>query len=306
MKQPGLWKSYAFDHPETLKMLLKISFKLEEQGAIPCLCLLATAFEIKSPTVLEIVAQDNISVSIGKSHTQVGDSMHDVNADTLSYHKNNKSKRNQKKDRSRSHRKDEKEDIKEEKPAEKPPIQDVDMEDEETREKVQQLVNLFSRPLKSVIEIFVVGKKPKMLRNAATHFIKGLWECADQSSKDKVAGENTADMLFNVMVSMQSSSASLISYILKQKASSVKDEMSIEGAQSNLKIANVFEFVNKALNRANDIIFSHQNLELYSTLYKIVGNSKSLASIHGVLGAPSTNSRTQQNIFIFEREPCIK
>lgn len=44
-KQPNLWKTYAISHPETLKMLFKISFKTVEQAAYPCLCLLATAFE---------------------------------------------------------------------------------------------------------------------------------------------------------------------------------------------------------------------------------------------------------------------
>lgn len=52
-KQPKLWKSYALDHPDVLKLLYKISFTVADQGAHPCLCLLATAFEKASPTVFD-------------------------------------------------------------------------------------------------------------------------------------------------------------------------------------------------------------------------------------------------------------
>lgn len=177
---------------------------------------------------------------------------------------------------------------------------DVDMEDEENIRKMKNIVELFESQIRTFIEIFVVGKRSKLLRTPSTYFVKGLWEAADISQKDNI---------FNIILSvpMQSSSAALISFILKHKAST---DNSSE-LQSNLNMKDVFEFVKKSLNKANDLIFSHQNLELYSGLYPLVGNSKkpnpfSYTDGGSLFTGSSKPTSNNANIFIFEREPCMK
>jgi len=87
-REPSLWKKYAIDHPETLKMLFKISFKTVEQAACPCLCLLASAFEISSPTLLE-----NITNSSCQNVKLSEDSVTNLAADHKGRHKQKKHKK---------------------------------------------------------------------------------------------------------------------------------------------------------------------------------------------------------------------
>lgn len=43
-KKPELWKIFVLDRPDILKMLFKASYRVIEQGAYPCLLLLAIVF----------------------------------------------------------------------------------------------------------------------------------------------------------------------------------------------------------------------------------------------------------------------
>lgn len=180
------------------------------------------------------------------------------------------------------------------------------MDDQESEEKIQELVTLFAQPIRSFIEIFVVGKRNKNLRNASTHFVKGLWECAERYETKSKIQEGNSLKIFNAILSvpMQSTSASLISYILKQKGNT-----SLEKRNSSFKMHDVFQFIKKSLSRANDLIFSHQNLELYSNIYYLVSKNKGSSNPFGGISASkdySGSSGVSNNIFIFEREPCMK
>ena len=193
---------------------------------------------------------------------------------------------------------------------EKSVSEDVKMDDEETKQKVKDLVVLFTGPIRNFIEIFVVGKRSKNLRNASTHFVKGLWECAQQiESEEDNSNDKNSVKIFNTILSvpMQSSSASLISYILKQKAEKSRTEGEANSPNSDLKLEDVFQFIKKSLLRANDLIFSHENMELYSNIYNQICNRKTTINPFG----GSNNSKeigsmqtSQPNIFIYEREPC--
>jgi hypothetical protein len=271
-KQPGLWRTYAMENSEVLLMLFKIAMKTVEQGAQPCLCLLATVFDRDESHVLfDDPNSDNNAFHLGQNPKS---------------HKSKRDKESPKED-----------DLKHKSP-------DADMEDEENVRKIQYLVELFVGQIKAFIEIFVVGKRSKLLRTPSTYFVKGLWESAETGNKDAI---------FNAILSvpMQSSSAALISFILKHKANSDEVQKDSSAVQSNLNMKDVFEFVKQSLNKANDLIFTHQNLELYSGIYPLVGSSKKPnpfsypdgGSLFSGSSKPSTNN---SNIFIFEREPCMK
>mmetsp|Transcript_41900 Transcript_41900/g.48482 ORF Transcript_41900/g.48482 Transcript_41900/m.48482 type:complete len:85 (-) Transcript_41900:546-800(-) len=81
----------------------------------------------------------------------------------------------------------------------------------------------------------------------------------------------------------------------------------------------VFSFVKESLSKANNKISSHQNLELYSSIYSLVGGRKPASSVFSDYGYNAKLSITrdqasrsgvqaaeQASIFIYEREPCMK
>jgi hypothetical protein len=172
-----------------------------------------------------------------------------------------------------------------------PAVSDANMEDEEVSEKLNSLVSMFIPNIKTFMEVFVVGKREQKIKTISMHFVKGLWMSAD---------EKTQDTIFNAILSvpMQSSSAWLISFILKKKTKS-------KNSSQNIDMSHVFEFVKKSLTQANNLIlFSHQNLELYAGLYPIISNgARTIDRFGASVKVSGTNG---QNMFIFEREPCMK
>jgi len=181
------------------------------------------------------------------------------------------------------------------------------MRDEETEAKVHRLIDLFIKPINSFIETFILGKSSKSLRVAGTYFIKALWESAKTEYKTKIF-----DLLIAKIPYLHSYGIKaieffdLITYILKQ---SDKKEINIVESRTDFesKINNVFQYLIQSLNKANNLIFSHQNLELYSSnIYGLISNKKTSTSTFGDYGESrfsSNLSSSQSNTFIFEREP---
>mmetsp|Transcript_41900 Transcript_41900/g.48479 ORF Transcript_41900/g.48479 Transcript_41900/m.48479 type:complete len:248 (-) Transcript_41900:1087-1830(-) len=84
-KKPELWKMFALDRPDIFKMLFKASYKVIEQGAYPCLCLLAAAFEQPKSSA----KRDKEQSAVG-SNTEQSDKRPKTDIDSQSVIKDNK------------------------------------------------------------------------------------------------------------------------------------------------------------------------------------------------------------------------
>jgi hypothetical protein len=73
---------------------------------------------------------------------------------------------------------------------------------------------------------------------------------------------------------------------------------------TNEDFEQVFGSIKQSLENTNGLIFSHTNLELYSTFYKFlsgkVGSSKAMKF------AELGQIPQSENLYFFEKEPCMK
>jgi hypothetical protein len=211
------------------------------------------------------------------------------------------------------------------------------MEDQEQKVKRDNFVEMFMRPAESVIESFILGKNSKSLRKAGADYIKGLWQSANIEKKDEIF-----DLLISKIPYLHSYGAKaseffqLITYILKENDRNKAEK----GTNASQKINDVFQFLKQSLDKANELIFSHQNLELYSSIYSFINVKKQglggytdydQARVTSSIGKssfggnnfgglpssnftaslqankiPQTSGSSSDMIFIFEREPCMK
>ena len=208
------------------------------------------------------------------------------------------------------------------------------MEDQETKLRTEKLVEMLANPINNFIETFVLGKNSKTLRNSAINFIKGLWVSANEKSKSKIINTLISKIPYLHSYGVKAVEYfDLVTCIIKQN---FKTNGSDSQSNSSINIKDVFQFLTQSLSKANDLIFSHQNLELYSNLNVFVNTGRSSSSHmndYGGYGENSLSFKSQLNfnsnpfsdpnfernlsssrtsnpgicrIAIFERNPCMK
>lgn len=123
------------------------------------------------------------------------------------------------------------------------------------------------------------GKNSKRLREAATSFVKGLWDAANPEYKAKIFNILIAKIPYLHSYGIKAVEFfTLIIHILKEGVSSKS------AIDSSIKMEDVFSFVKESLSKANNKISSHQNLELYSSIYSLVGGRKPASSVFSDYG----------------------
>ena len=204
------------------------------------------------------------------------------------------------------------------------------MEDQETRLRTEKLVEMLVNPINNFIETFILGKNSKTIRNSAINLIKGLWVWANEKSKSKIINTLISKIPYLHSYGVKAVEYfDLVTCIIKL---SFKTNESDHKSSSSINVNDVFQFLTQSLSKANDLIFSHQNLELYSNLNTYVNSGRSSSSLMNDYGgysdnpfgskpqfshssnpfnergrSPSGNSNSGIcRITIFERNPCMK
>ena len=114
------------------------------------------------------------------------------------------------------------------------------------------------------INTFILGKGAHTIRIAAAMFIRSLWEIVPNESKDQIF-----DYLLSKMPTLHSLGSKAVEFFHLLNYIAEKREWT---NSSKEELKNIFSQVKKSLINTNDLLFTHQNLELYSNFYKLISS----------------------------------